>query len=187
MDRQFLGREWRAAQIQSTNPILILVFIPLFSYIVFPAVNRFVKVTALRKIGVGLFVAALSFLVPAWIEGQLESGARVNVGWQILAFGLITAAEVLVAVTCLEFSYTQAPKRMKSLIMAAFYLSVSLGNAFTAGVNFWLEGPEGALRVSGPSYYLLFAGLMAALSIVFIFVAMSYQERVYLQDDAGTG
>jgi len=40
-----------------------------------------------------------------------------------------------VSITALEFSYKQAPLRMKSLIMALFLLSSSLGNLMIAGVN----------------------------------------------------
>jgi POT family proton-dependent oligopeptide transporter len=48
---------------------------------------------------------------------------------------VLTASEVLVSITALEFSYKQAPLRMKSFIMALFLLSTSVGNAMTAGVN----------------------------------------------------
>ena len=41
----------------------------------------------------------------------------------------------MVSITCLEFSYTQAPKTMKSVIMALFLMSVSVGNLFVALVN----------------------------------------------------
>ena len=42
--------------------------------------------------------------------------------WQILAYVVLTATEVLVSITALEFSYKQAPLRMKSFIMALFLL-----------------------------------------------------------------
>jgi POT family proton-dependent oligopeptide transporter len=49
---------------------------------------------------------------------------------------VLTAAEVLISITALEFSYKQAPLKVKSFIMAATYLlAVSIGNAFTAQVN----------------------------------------------------
>ena len=48
---------------------------------------------------------------------------------------MLTAAEILVSITALEFSYKQAPLRMKSFIMALFLLSTSLGNLMIAGVN----------------------------------------------------
>ena len=41
-------------------------------------------------------------------------GYRPNIYWQFIAYVLLTAAEVMVSIVCLEFAYTQAPKTMKS-------------------------------------------------------------------------
>ena len=41
MDRDFLGIEWLPSQIQAVNPALILILIPLFSWFLYPAINRF--------------------------------------------------------------------------------------------------------------------------------------------------
>ena len=46
MDRHALGREWLPEQIHTLNPILILLFIPLFSYVIYPAVNRVYRADA---------------------------------------------------------------------------------------------------------------------------------------------
>ena len=51
----------------------------------------------------------------------------MSVWWQILAYVVLTASEVLVSITALEFSYKQAPLRMKSFIMALFLFSTSVG------------------------------------------------------------
>jgi POT family proton-dependent oligopeptide transporter len=123
------------AQIQVVNGFFILGMVPLFTLVIFPVVGRFTKVTPLRKICVGLFMAATSFMVVSWIEAQIQSGHRVSAWWQIFAYMILSAAEVLVSVTALEFSYKQAPLRMKSFIMAMFLLSTSVGNMATAAVN----------------------------------------------------
>ena len=55
----------------------------------------------------------------------------------------------MVSITCLEFAYTQAPVSMKSVVMALFLFSVSLGNYFTAGVNKFIlveGGDEAAME-----------------------------------------
>jgi POT family proton-dependent oligopeptide transporter len=129
------------AQIQAVNGLLILIMAPAFSYLVYPFVGRFVKVTPLRKIGAGLFITASSFLVIASIEARIQSGMTVSVWWQILAYVILTAGEVLVSITGLEYSYRQAPLTIKSFIMALFYLSISVGNLFTAGVNHYMVRP----------------------------------------------
>lgn len=129
------------AQIQVANAVFILLLVPLFSYVIYPLVGRILRVTPLRKIGAGLFTIAGAFLVVAWIAASIRRGESVSVWWQILAYLILTASEVLVSITALEFSYTQAPLRLKSFIMALFLLSTSLGNLFTAGVNAFMVQP----------------------------------------------
>ena len=96
-----------------------------------------------------------------------ECGAPTRIGWQLLAYAILTAAEVFVSITCLEFSYTQAPRALKSVVMALFLMSVSLGNLFTAGVNYAIQRPDGSLALAGAAYYLFFAGLMLATAMLF--------------------
>jgi len=135
IDLGFVRFELLPDQVQSINPILIVTLAPIFSFIIYPAVNRFFKLTYLRKIAIGLFIAAFSFAIISWVEGKMEQGIPMHVGWQLLAFLFITTAEVLVSITTLEFSYTQAPIAMKSLIMGLFWLTVTFGNFITTQVN----------------------------------------------------
>lgn len=139
MDLYFLGIEWLPSQIQAVNPILVMLFIPLTAYVIYPGINKVFKLTPLRKISIGFFLTVPSFMIPAWVETQLEAGIQVNIGWQMLSYIIITMAEVFVSITCLEFSYTQAPKKMKSLVMSVFLMSVFLGNLFTAVVNLTIQ------------------------------------------------
>ncbi len=176
MDRRF-GIDWDPSQAQWLNPALVLLFIPLFNRVVYPAFDRFWPLTPLRKISIGLFLTVFAFLVPAWVEARLDAGESVNIAWQLGGYILITAAEILVSITALEFSYTQSPKRMKSLVMGAFLMSVSIGNLFTAGVNYFIQNPDGTSKLEGPSYYLFFAGAMAVTAILFVPVAAWYKEQ----------
>jgi proton-dependent oligopeptide transporter, POT family len=183
MDLRFLGIQWLPSQIQAVNAVMILVFIPLFQYVIYPAIDKVFPLTPLRKIGIGLVVTATSFLVSAWIETQLAAGLKPNIAWQMPAYALVTAGEIMVSITALEFSYTQAPKTMKSIVMAVYLWSITAGNLFTALVHKVIENPDGSLKLSGPSYYLFFAGLSAASGIVFSFFARRYREKVHLQDE----
>lgn len=184
MDLHFLGVHWLAAQIQAVNAVMILAFIPLSQYVVYPAVSRVFPLTPLRKIGLGLVVTGLSFLVSAWIETQIRAGQHPSIGWQLPAYALLSAGEVLVSITSLEFAYTQAPKAMKSIIMALYLLSVSAGNAFTAMVHWFIANPDGSVKLVGASYYRFFAALSIGCVAVYGFVAKAYREKTYLQDEA---
>jgi len=191
MDRNFLGIQWLPSQIQAINPIMIMIFIPIFNGVkalkwpgLYTLLDRVWTLTPLRKIGVGFFITVPAFLVPAWIEAQFAAGIQVNIAWQLFAYVVLTAAEVCVSITCLEFSYTQAPKRMKSVIMACFLMSVSLGNIFVAAVNFFIQNDDGSSKLAGADYYTFFALCMLVTAIIFIPVARRYKEEVHLQDEA---
>jgi POT family proton-dependent oligopeptide transporter len=141
MHLRWLGIDWLPAQIQVLNPILVMAMIPLFQFLAYPAIGRVFRLTPLRKIGLGLFVMAAGFGLSAVVQGWIDGGGRPSVAWQFLAYVIITAAEIMVSITGLEFSYAQAPKTMKSVIMAVWLLSVSLGNYVTALVNHWIQVP----------------------------------------------
>ncbi len=154
MNRNFMGFEWLSSQIQAINPIMIICLVPLFNMYVYPAINKVFPLTPLRKIGIGFFVTVPAFLLPAWIEMQIAAGEAVNIGWQLFAYALITAAEVFVSITCLEFSYTQSPKKMKSFIMAIYLFSVSLGNQFVSIFNHFIQNPKPEIELTVPGEYV---------------------------------
>jgi POT family proton-dependent oligopeptide transporter len=117
---------------------------------------------------------------------QIKSGYHPSIVYQLLAYGLLMAGEIMVSITGLEFSYTQAPRNAKSLVMALYLFSVTVGNWLTSAVNFFIQNPDKTSKLSGASYYLFFAALMFATAVAFIFVARHYQPRTYLQGEEGT-
>ena len=185
MDMHWMGRDWLPAQIQAANPLLIMIFIPLFSFVLYPLMNRAFELTPLRKISIGFYIAIPSFLIPAWIESQIAAGASPSIGWQLLAYVFITIAEIFISITCLEFSYTQAPRKMKSLILGLFLMSVAIGNQFTALVNRFIRNEDGTSKLSEVDYYLFFAACMLVTAIVFIVVAKMYKPMEYLHEEGG--
>jgi POT family proton-dependent oligopeptide transporter len=182
MNLHFMGITWLSSQIQAVNAIMVLLFIPLFQYVIYPAINRVFPLNPLRKIGLGIFVSGVSFIISAWIESLITAGQQPSIGWQLPAYALLTAAEIMVSITALEFAYTQAPQRMKSVIMSLYLLSISAGNLVTAAVNFAISRLN--LRLEGANYYLFFTVLAMLASIIFVFFARRYTEKSYLQDEA---
>jgi POT family proton-dependent oligopeptide transporter len=184
MNLRWLGRDWLPAQMQAANPFLIMILIPLFSYAIYPAINSIWRLTPLRKIGIGMFLTAASFLVPVWIEIQLKNGAQPSIGWQFFAYIFLTGAEVMVSITSLEFAYTQAPRKMKSIIQSVELLAISLGNLFAAMVNNIIKNEDGTSKLPGASYYWFFVVSMVVTAAIFIPVARWYKQKEYIQDEA---
>lgn len=75
------------------------------------------------------------------------------------------------SVTGLEFSFTQAPESMKSVLQACWLLAVAFGNVIVvivAKVNFF---------ESQASEFFLFFGLMVLDVCLFIYLATRYRYR----------
>jgi len=185
MDRHIFGFEFNPAEFQAINSFFVLLLIPLFASFIYPWASRYWVLTPLRKIGVGLFVTVLSFVVCALIQMNIERGGRPHISWQIWAYIILTAAEVLVSITVLEFSYSQAPRTLKSFIMGLFMLSVSLGNLLTAEVNGAIKSLEerGYQFLSGANYFWSFAAAMFATAVVYVFWSQFYRGQTYIQGD----
>ncbi len=184
MNLRWLGKDWLPAQMQSANPVLIMILIPLFTYVIYPALNCLWTMTPLRRIGIGMFLTAGSFLVPVWIETQIENGSQPCIGWQFVAYIFLTGAEVMVSITAIEFAYTQAPKKLKSIIQSINLLSISLGNVFAAVVNNVIRNDDGTSKLPGASYYWFFTIAMLITAALFIPVAKFYKTKDYIQDEA---
>ncbi len=183
MNRHIFGINWQPEQIQTVNPLFILLMLPLFSYQLYPAIDRVFPLTPLRKIGIGLFITAAAFTIVGWIQTRIDAGHVPHVGWQILAFVVLTAAEIMVSVTHLEFAYTQAPRKMKSLVMCTYLGAIALGNALDAVVNLIIERTSGAARHHA-GYFFWFVALMAATALLFGFFARFYRGRTYIQEES---
>ncbi|MCA9602375.1 MAG: hypothetical protein KC417_10140, partial [Myxococcales bacterium] len=182
MDRHFDIFGWKfemlASQVAAMNPVLVMMLVPLFGFGLYPGVEKLTgwKMTPLRRMSIGMFVASTAFVCVALIQIALEGDPThpVHVAWQFVPFLLITVAEVMVSVTGLEFAYTQAPRRMKSTVMGFWLLTVSFGNELVAV----LARFEGLPLVT---FFWLFAGLMAAAAAIFSVISAFYRYRDYTQ------
>ncbi len=197
MNRYFLGFEVLSSQIQAINPILILILIPFFTYVGYPLINRVFPLTPLRKVSLGLFLMVAGFSIVSFAQNRIDDTWNAveapaseivdeklpSIGWQIAAYVVITSAEVMVSVTCLEFSYTQAPREMKSFVMSINLLSVSAGNAFTMLVNWFIQNPDGSSKLEGAAYFWFFTAVMLGAAVLFVVVAWFYREKSYIQEE----
>lgn len=230
MDLKWLGIKWEAEQISFVNAFFILAFIPFFNVILFPMLERNgIKVTPLRKIGAGLVITALSFVIIALIQHQIDvyepaltavqkgwtkdkanllqqwvaanpgkeaikweallnamtqewvqAHNGINIFWQILAFVVLTAAEVLVSITCLEYAYTQSPPSMKSTIMASYLLTVTIGNVIVSVIQNSINNGGFFAQFHGEGFFWLFTGICFVTALIFMLVSPLIKEKSYI-------
>ena len=131
-----------ATQMQALNPLMVMLLIPFNNLVLYPLLARMgFKVTALKRMGWGIVISALSWVVAGMLQLQLDAGAQVSLAWQTLPYLLLTFGEVLVSATALEFAYSQAPMAMKGVIMAFWYLTSTFGGLWVLLTNATVRDP----------------------------------------------
>ncbi|HEX9307769.1 MAG TPA: MFS transporter [Anaeromyxobacter sp.] len=165
MDLAIAGRQLSPAQLQAASPLLAVVLVPLLGAVVFPALaRRGVAPSPLARMSAGMFAAVLSFAAAAIVQTLVDAGHAPHALWQLPQYLLLAVGEVLVSVTGLELSFTQAPRTMRSTVMSIWFLTVFGGNLLTALVG-------QLVRLEGAAWFWFFAAVMLAGTLVFRAIA----------------
>ena len=151
-----------AEEMQSFNPLLIMIFVPLVTLLVYPHIGRWSR--PLKRMGVGIVLAGISYGVVALLQQRLDAGASLSILWQCIPYFLLTVSEILVSTTGLEYAYTAAGKNLKSTVAGFWFLTSTLGNFLVIFLTHLVGDP------TSPSTFLMYAFLCAAVGAVFIFV-----------------
>lgn len=166
--------EWKldAESIQTANPLLVMILIPLVTFVVYPVAEKLrLNPRPLRRMTTGMVLAALSFVACALIQTRVDAGQNLSILWQLLPYVLLTTGEVLFSTTGLEFAFTQAPKTMKSTLMSFWLLTSAIGNFLIAGFATLGE------KFSATNMFLFYAALMGGVTVLFGLLARRYAAK----------
>jgi proton-dependent oligopeptide transporter, POT family len=162
------------AHMQVINPALVMLMIPFAQNVLYPAFERAgYPLKPLWRMTLGMFLAAVSFGLVALIQVQLDGGNKLSVLWQAAPYLFLTAAEVLVSVTGLEFAYRQAPLEMKGIITSFWLLTVTVGNLAVVLFKHLFETRLHSL--------LFFGGLTVASGVAMGIIASWYKGQEYIR------
>lgn len=164
-----------AEEMQSMNPLLVMILVPVMTWGVYPLVGRLA--TPLRRMASGMFLGAASFLVVAWIQRQIDAGHQLSVMWQTLPYVILTIAEVLTSTTGLEFAFREAAPEMKSLIMSFFLLTISVGDLLVAVLTKILSSTGNEAGSISAGRFVLYAEITFVVAVLFSIATMFYRYR----------
>lgn len=161
----------------AVNPILVMILVPVLTLLVYPRLGVWAR--PLRRMACGMFVAAFSFVIVAYLQVRLDAGAVLSVLWQIVPYIVLTIAEVLISTTGLEFAFREAAPSMKSIIMGFWSLTVAVGNLFVSVLTKVLSEPGQAASAGAVTTerFLLYALMTAVVAVLFSLVATRYRYR----------
>ncbi len=167
------------AQMQALNPTLVLLLIPFNNLVVYPALaRRGIVPTTLGKMTLGMALAGVAYVIVGAMQVAMDEGAHLSITWQILPYVFLTAGEVLVSATGLEFAYSQAPLAMKGVIMAFWSLAVTVG-------NLWVLLADETVKRDALIGPIADTGLTPVAFLMFFFAGFAFLSAVGFRIYAG--
>ncbi|KAB8233163.1 POT family-domain-containing protein [Aspergillus alliaceus] len=128
------------------DSLTVLILLPLVDRVIFPFLrSRGIPVRHVDRIVVGFILIGVSMLYVTFVQKAIYAAPpcydhprarecmggkvpnQVSIFLQVPAYVLVALSEILASVAGIEYAYTQAPKSMKSLIMAIYLSTTSVG------------------------------------------------------------
>jgi POT family proton-dependent oligopeptide transporter len=163
-NRTVAGWEMPASWLQNVNPILIIIFAPIFGWLWTWLAARNVRPSAPLKFALGLFGLAAGFFVISWgAANASDESSRVFMSWLAVTYFLHTVGELCLSPVGLSSMTKLAPAGRGGQMMGVWFIAAALGNL--------LAGLAAArLEVLAPSalfwYVALFAAIAGGIALV---------------------
>ena len=158
---------------QSAGAVLVMIWVPILTLGVYPWLERRgVLPTPLRRMSAGMVLGAVAFVICGLLQAKMDHGANLSVAWQLVPYIVLEAGEVMLSATALEFAFSQAPERMKSIIMSFWLMTIAGGHFLVAvftNLNSRFVHAHGALE------FYFYATLMFVVAGIFILIASRYR------------
>ena len=129
--------------IQNFNSIILVIFIPIIDFFVYPALRKAkISFTPLKRIAVGFFVASSAMICTSVLQSYIyktgpcgsymndcDDTSPISIWVQVLPYALISFSEIFASITGLEYGFTKAPENMRSLVQGVFLFQTAFSSA----------------------------------------------------------
>ncbi|MBT5877122.1 MAG: peptide MFS transporter [Candidatus Latescibacteria bacterium] len=124
-----LSYEVPASWLQSVNPLFIIIFAPLFSWLWVALMHREPSIPV--KFAYGLILLGVGFLVIAWGATHVsDGGPGVSPAWLIVTYFFHTVGELCLSPVGLSSITKLAPGKYVGQMMGIWFMGAALGNLF---------------------------------------------------------
>ena len=148
--------------------IFTLLMVPVFDYAIYPLLSMIGIKTSLHKIACGFVTAAIALVLAAIVEWKLEE-STLHILWLLPQNFFIAIAEIQVWVSIVNFTYTQAPERMKSVLSSFIFVAFALGSLINIVVS-------STNLVESQAYeFLIYSMAMIFNLILFVFLTKNHK------------
>jgi len=116
-----------APQTQNFNPITIVIFAPIMSWLWIWLSKRGWEPSIQVKFGIALILVGLGFVILAWSTGTANADFRVALWWLVLTYFLHSIAELCISPVGLSMITKLSIARVVGMMMGVWFLSISIG------------------------------------------------------------
>lgn len=176
VNRNFLGFEIPTGYFQSFNPLFIITLAPLMSIFWDKLKHKSKEPSSVEKFAIALALISLSYVVLT-IAGYFSINSKVSPVWLIIAYFIMTIAELCLSPIGLSLVSKLAPKQFLSLIMGTWFLTSFLGNLIS---GFW-GGKYGSMQNS--TFFAILAMFSFATFILLLFFTPKLNNILNLSDE----
>ena len=169
------GVEISAPIFQQFNPSFVVALTPISMALFGWLATKGKEPSAPRKIGYGMLVAGLGYVVMIMasigLSYNLTDAQRVSPNWLVSTYLILTFAELLLSPMGISFVSKVAPEKYKGVMMGCWFGATAIG-------NFLVQIPAYLWKVVPLTYVW---GVLVALclaSFIFIFAVMKKLEKV---------
>ena len=127
-NRTVAGWEMPASWLQNVNPILIIIFAPVFGWLWTWLAARNVNPSSALKFVLGLFGLAAGFFVISWGAANASEANRVSMSWLTVTYFLHTVGELCLSPVGLSSMTKLAPRGRVGQMMGVWFIAAALGN-----------------------------------------------------------
>ena len=116
-----------APQTQNFNPITIVIFAPILSWLWIWLAKRGWEPSIQVKFGIALLLVGLGFVVLSWSTATANADFRVALWWLVLTYFLHSIAELCISPVGLSMITKLSIARVVGMMMGVWFLSISIG------------------------------------------------------------
>jgi POT family proton-dependent oligopeptide transporter len=124
---ELFGIPISAPQTQNFNPITIVLFAPIVSWLWLALAKRGWEPSIQVKFGIALLLVGLGFVVLAWSRTTANADFRVALWWLVLTYFLHSIAELCISPVGLSMITKLSIARVVGMMMGVWFLSISIG------------------------------------------------------------
>ena len=145
-DRHIFGWEMPATFFQGFNPLFIIVLAPIFSVIWSWNDKKKYGLSTPAKMGVGMIVLGLGFIVMYFGQKVADSAGQAGLGWLVAVYLLHTIGELCLSPIGLSMVTKLSPVRRVSLMMGVWFACTAVADYLSGrmeaivhyfGFNLW--------------------------------------------------